>query len=94
MCLFNKRRRKPSGDVVNMETVVIDNGRSSNDNQMVSWNTWEEEMNARREPATVEEHIEQYRKSLAKLRTASEEIAQEPDFFNVCVISLLTFKDY
>ncbi|XP_046446097.1 receptor-binding cancer antigen expressed on SiSo cells-like [Daphnia pulex] len=75
MCIFNKRRRKPSGDVI-MECVVTESSTDKNRDKMIPWNTWEEK------PATVEDHIEQYRKSLTKLRSASEEIAHEPDFFN------------
>lgn len=80
MCIFNKRRRKPSGDVI-MECVVTESSTDKNRDKMIPWNTWEEK------PATVEDHIEQYRKSLTKLRSASEEIAHEPDFFNVSVYS-------
>lgn len=76
MCIFHKRRRKPSGDII-MESVVTDSTNRGRE-KMVPWNTWDEN-----KPATVEDHIEQYRKSLTKLRSASEEIAHEPDFFNV-----------
>lgn len=77
MCIFHKRRRKPSGDII-MESVVTEKSFNKNAEKMVPWNTWDEN-----KPQTVEDHIEQYRKSLTKLRTASEEIAHEPDFFNV-----------
>jgi len=77
LCIFQKRRRKPSGDEIIMENVVIDNCKRNQD-QFVPWNSWDDNR-----PPTVEDHIEQYRKSLTKLRTASEEIAHEPDFFNV-----------
>lgn len=80
LCILQKRRRKPSGDAI-ITGVVIDDGRSGRPDKLVPWNSWEEEMNAK--PATVEDHIEQYRKSLAKLRTTTEEAPQEPDFFNV-----------
>jgi len=76
LCIFQKRRRKPSGDEIIMENVVIDNCKRNQD-QFVPWNSWDDNR-----PPTVEDHIEQYRKSLTKLRTASEEIAHEPDFFN------------
>ncbi len=77
MCIFHKRRRKPSGDII-MESVITESGHDRGRDKMVPWNTWDEN-----KPATVEDHIEQYRKSLTKLRSASEEIAHEPDFFNV-----------
>lgn len=77
MCIFHKRRRKPSGDII-MESVVTEKHCDKNAERMVPWNSWDEN-----KPKTVEDHIEQYRKSLTKLRTASEEIAHEPDFFNV-----------
>jgi hypothetical protein len=60
-----------------MECVVTESIDKNRD-KLIPWNTWEEN-----KPATVEDHIEQYRKSLTKLRSASEEIAHEPDFFNV-----------
>jgi hypothetical protein len=64
-----------------MECVVTESSTDKNRDKMIPWNTWEEN-----KPATVEDHIEQYRKSLTKLRSASEEIAHnEPDFFNVIV---------
>lgn len=85
MCIFNKRRRKPSGDIV-MESVVTDGSTDRSREKMIPWNSWDEN-----KPVTVEDHIEQYRKSLTKLRSASEEIAHEPDFFNV---SLCTFNTY
>ena len=77
VCIFHKRRRKPSGDEIMMENVVIDGHK---DEKLVPWNSWEDN-----KLPTVEDHIEQYRKSLTKLRTASEEIAHEPDFFNVSI---------
>lgn len=77
MCIFHKRRRKPSGDII-MESVVTESSIDKNRDKMIPWNSWEDN-----KPATVEDHIEQYRKSLTKLRSASEEIAHEPDFFNV-----------
>lgn len=77
MCIFNKRRRKPSGDVI-MESVITESSSDRSREKMIPWNSWDEN-----KPVTVEDHIEQYRKSLTKLRSASEEIAHEPDFFNV-----------
>ena len=78
MCIFHKRRRKPSGEVI-MESVITDGCKDRNRDKMVPWNSWDDN-----KPVTVEDHIEQYRKSLTKLRSsASEEIANEPDFFNV-----------
>ncbi|KAK4018316.1 receptor-binding cancer antigen expressed on SiSo cells [Daphnia magna] len=76
MCIFNKRRRKPSGDVI-MESVITESSSDRSREKMIPWNSWDEN-----KPVTVEDHIEQYRKSLTKLRSASEEIAHEPDFFN------------
>ena len=66
-----------------MERVVVDR---KNGDQMVSWNSWDDQPG---QPVTVEDHIEQYRKSLVKLRTANEESVQEPDFFNVNSINFL-----
>lgn len=88
LCILQKRRRKPSGDVV-MENVVVDGGKDCRSTEsLVPWNTWEEN------PLAVQSEIDKYRNSLSKLRAASNQDSNnslqipgepepEPDYFSV-----------
>ena len=64
--------------------------------RLVAWNTWDD---AEPTPATVEDHIDQYRKQLTKLRhqgaaaAAAAEACAEPDFFNVSLFHHVFFQN-
>lgn len=70
-CIFNRRRRKQSGEFDIMENVVVDRGCSE---KLIPWENWQED--------SVESKIEKYRESLMKIRSSTSEMNQEPDFFN------------
>lgn len=90
LCIFQKRRRKPSGDEVMENVIVVGGNENKSGEKLVPWNTWDED------PSAVQNQIDKYRNSLSKIRAASnqdinnssalpppDETEPEPDYFSV-----------
>lgn len=78
-CIFQKRRRKQSGEFI-MENVVVEKSE-----KIVPWEitNWDDN--------SIESKIDAYRSSLIKIRAnQANETNQEPDFFNVSIFKNLT----